>query len=58
MGSQISGANVDHATKFSTVAPDICGSSEWNLLHITLLAHNSEIAPSADNLLTTVFKQK
>jgi hypothetical protein len=26
------------ATNFCTVAPNICGSSGWNLLHIILLA--------------------
>jgi hypothetical protein len=26
------------ATKFVTVAPNICGPSVWNLLHVTLLA--------------------
>ena len=26
------------ATKFCTVEPDVCGSSVWNLLHVTLQA--------------------
>jgi hypothetical protein len=26
------------ATKFCTVVPNICGSSAWNLFHVTLLA--------------------
>jgi len=26
------------ATKFCTVAPNICGSSVWTLLHVTILA--------------------
>jgi hypothetical protein len=29
---------VTWATKFCMVATDICGSSEWNLFHVTLLA--------------------
>jgi hypothetical protein len=29
---------VARATKLSTVAPNICGSSVWNFLHVTLLA--------------------
>ena len=33
------------ATKFCTVAPNICGSSVWNLLQITLLApENAEVS--------------
>lgn len=29
---------VTMATRFCMVVPDICGSSAWNMLHITLLA--------------------
>ena len=32
------GVNKPRATEFRTVAPNICGSSVWNLLHVTLLA--------------------
>ena len=32
-----SGVHKFRATKSFTVAPNICGSSEWNLLHVTLL---------------------
>jgi hypothetical protein len=34
-GAQIPGAR---ATKFCTVAPNICGPSMWNLLYVTLMA--------------------
>ena len=30
--------HVGQATKFSTVAPNIFGSSEWKLFHVTILA--------------------
>jgi hypothetical protein len=32
------GPQLAQATKFCTMAPNICGSSIWNLLHVTLLA--------------------
>jgi hypothetical protein len=32
------GLQVTRATKFCTVVPNTCGSSAWNLLHVTLLA--------------------
>jgi hypothetical protein len=32
------GFQVFVATKFCTVAPNVCGSSVWNFLHVTLLA--------------------
>jgi len=35
-GAQIPGAR-SLATRFCVVAPNICGSSVWNLLHITVL---------------------
>lgn len=33
------GRQVAMASKFCLVAPDICGSSVWNLLCVTLVAH-------------------
>jgi hypothetical protein len=36
--AQISGGQVDRTTKCLSVAPNICGSSVRNLLHVTLLA--------------------
>jgi len=34
------------ATKLCTVAPNICGSSVWNLLQITLLTPESSVVSS------------
>jgi hypothetical protein len=38
LGVHKSQGQVAVATKFCTAAPDICGSSIWNLLHVILLA--------------------
>jgi hypothetical protein len=35
-GCTSSGSQVAVTTSFCTVAPNICGSSVWNLLHVTL----------------------
>jgi len=32
------GHQVAVATKFCTEAPNVCGTSEWNLLHVALLS--------------------
>jgi len=36
-GHTNTGHQVTMATKLCTVAPNICGSSVWNLLHVTFL---------------------
>ena len=36
-GAQIFGRHVAWATKFYTVAPNICGSSVWHLPRVTIL---------------------
>ena len=36
--AQIPERQVARATKFCTVAPNICRPAVWNLLHVTLLA--------------------
>ena len=38
------GRQVAVATKLRTVARNVCGSSLWNLLHLTLLAPSGEFA--------------
>ena len=40
-GCTNTGHQVAVATKFYTVVPHICGSSVWNLLHVTLLTPRS-----------------
>jgi hypothetical protein len=38
-GSEVQnpGCQVACVTEFCTVAPNVCGSSVWNLLHVTFL---------------------
>jgi hypothetical protein len=35
------GCQATRATKLCTVAPSICGSSVWNLVHVTIPMHRS-----------------
>lgn len=49
-----SGRLVARATKICTVPHNICGSSAWTLLHVSLRRQNFEEAPrTLENLCTT-----
>jgi hypothetical protein len=53
-GAQIPKHKVAMVTKFCTVAPNICGTLVWNLLHVTCLVPRTfEVAPTLlENLCT------
>jgi len=40
-GCTIPGCEVAVVTNFCTVAPNLCGSSVWNLCHVTLLKNST-----------------